>query len=145
MLSARQILEATGGSIITDDTGVPRTAALFSGDFFFSGLSIDSRTIGQGELFLALKGDRFDGHDFVQDALKTGAGAIVSSGRPVRHAAGKCTILVEDTLFALHAIAHYIRNQFSGSVIGVVGSNGKTTTKELIASVLGVKLNVLKT
>lgn len=145
MLSARQILDATGGSIITDDTAGPRTAALFSGDIFFSGLSIDSRTIGKGELFLALKGDRFDGHDFVQDALKTGAGAIISSGRPVRHAAGKCTILVDDTLYALHAIARSIRKQFGGSVIGVVGSNGKTTTKELIASVLGVNLNVLKT
>ncbi len=145
MLSARQILDATGGSIITDDTAGPRTAAQFSGDIFFSGLSIDSRTIRQGELFLALKGDRFDGHDFVQDALKTGAGAIISRVRSVRHAAGKSTILVDDTLFALHAIAHSIRKQFGGSVIGVVGSNGKTTTKELIASVLGVNLNVLKT
>ncbi len=123
----------------------PGQTALLSGDIFFSGLSIDSRTISQRELFLALKGDRFDGHDFVQDALKTGAGAIISRTRPVRHAAGKCTIIVDDTLFALHAIAHSIRKQFGGSVIGVVGSNGKTTTKELIASVLGVNLNVLKT
>ncbi|HXW68789.1 MAG TPA: UDP-N-acetylmuramoyl-tripeptide--D-alanyl-D-alanine ligase [Dissulfurispiraceae bacterium] len=145
MLGARQILEATGGAIITDDTAVPLTAAQFSEDIFFTGLSIDSRTIREGELFLALKGDRFDGHDFVQDALKTGAGAIISHGRPVRHAAGKSTILVDDTLSALHAIAHFIRKKFGGSVIGVVGSNGKTTTKELIASVLGVKLNVLKT
>src|SRR5208282_4573217 len=145
MLSARQILAATGGSIVTDAAAGPRTAEQFSGDVFFSGLSIDSRTIRQDELFLAIKGDRFDGHDFVQDALKTGAGAIISRGRPARHAAGKCTIIVDDTLFALHAIAHYIRKQFGGSVIGVVGSNGKTTTKELIASVLGVNLNVLKT
>src|SRR5208337_49927 len=145
MLSARQILDATGGSIITDDAAVPRTSAQFSRDIFFSGLSIDSRTISQGELFLALKGDRFDGHDFVQDALKTGAGAIIGRDRPVRHAAGKCTILVDDTLFALHAIARSIRKQFGGRVIGVVGSNGKTTTKELITSVLEVNLNVLKT
>jgi len=145
MLSARQILDATGGSIITDETAGPRTATQFSGDIFFSGLSIDSRTIRQGELFLALKGDRFDGHDFVQDALRTGAGAIISRGSSVRHAAGKSIILVEDTLVALHAIAQSVRKQFGGSVIGVVGSNGKTTTKELIASVLGVNLNVLKT
>ena len=145
MLSARQILDATGGSIIRDETEGPRTAAQLTEDIFFSGLSIDSRTIRQGELFLALKGDRFDGHDFVQDALKTGAGAIISRGRRVSVAAGKSTILVDDTLFALHSIAHSIRKQFGGSVIGVVGSNGKTTTKELIASVLGVNLNVLKT
>src|SRR5208283_5409971 len=108
MLSARQILDATGGAIITDDSAGPRTAAQFSQDICFSGLSIDSRTISQGELFLALKGDRFDGHDFVRDALKTGAGAIVNRGRTVRHTAGKCTILVDDTLFALHAIARHI-------------------------------------
>ncbi len=145
MLSARRILDATCGSIITDDTARPRTAAQLSEDILFSGISIDSRTVREGELFLALKGDRFDGHDFVQDALKTGAGAIISHGRAVRHAAGKSTILVGDTLLALHAIAHSIRKQFGGSVISVVGSNGKTTTKELIASVLGVNLNVLKT
>jgi UDP-N-acetylmuramoyl-tripeptide--D-alanyl-D-alanine ligase len=145
MLSARQILDATGGSIITDDIEWPRTSAQVTEDIPFSGISIDSRTIRQGELFLALKGDRFDGHDFVKDALKTGAGAIISRSGHVRHAAGKSTILVDDTLVALHAIAHSIRKQFVGSVIGVAGSNGKTTTKELIASVLGVNLNVLKT
>ena len=122
MLSARQILEATGGSIITYDNEEPREEAQLREDILFSGLSIDSRTIRQGELFLAIKGDRYDGHDFVQDALKTGAGAIISRGRRVRVAAGKSTILVDDTLSALHAIAHSIRKQFGGSVIGVVGS-----------------------
>lgn len=151
MLSAREILAATGGSIITGDTAGPRTAAQFTGDVRFSDISIDSRTVRQGELFLALKGDRFDGHDFVGNALDSAAGAVVNrnwiSAKAFGPAwgAGKSIILVEDTLLALHAIALSVRKQFSGSVIAVVGSNGKTTTKELISSVLGVTLDVLKT
>jgi len=145
MLSAGRILEATGGLIATADTAGPIMAEKLPEDIFFRGLSIDSRTIREGELFLALKGDRFDGHDFVQDALRTGAGAIISHDRPVKYVAGKIIILVDDTLLALHRIARSIRRHFRGSVIAVVGSNGKTTTKELIASILGVKLKVLKT
>ncbi|MBF0557591.1 MAG: UDP-N-acetylmuramoyl-tripeptide--D-alanyl-D-alanine ligase [Nitrospirae bacterium] len=145
MLSARKILEATGGSIATADREGPITADMLPDDIFFEGLSIDSRTIREGELFLALKGDRFDGHDFVQAALKTGAGAIVSPGKPVGPVTGKIIIFVDDTLAALHRISRSLRQSFTGSVIAVIGSNGKTTTKELIASILGVKLKVLKT
>ncbi len=145
MLSAGRILEATGGYIATADMDGPRPVEMLPEDIYFVGLSIDSRTIREGELFLALKGDRFDGHDFVQDALKTGAGAIISPGKPVRTPAGKIIILVDDTLLALHRIARSIRQLFNGSVIAVVGSNGKTTTKELISSIFGAKLNVLKT
>ncbi|MBF0507137.1 MAG: UDP-N-acetylmuramoyl-tripeptide--D-alanyl-D-alanine ligase [Nitrospirae bacterium] len=151
MLSARQILTETGGSIITGDKEGPCTAAQFAGDILFQDISIDSRTICQGELFLALKGDRFDGHDFIQDAIKTGAGAVVGSNwitpeKPkISLGADKCIIIVDNTLLALHAMARSIRKQFGGSVVGVIGSNGKTTTKELIASILGINLNVLKT
>jgi UDP-N-acetylmuramoyl-tripeptide--D-alanyl-D-alanine ligase len=157
MISARQILEATGGSIITGDNAKPRTASQFADDIFFAGVSIDSRTIRAGELFLALKGDRFDGHDFLQNAIKLGGGAIISrdharkvgvegySGILTVPGVGKSIILVDDTLAALHAIAHSIRTHFAGNVVAVAGSNGKTTTKELISSILGVRLNVLKT
>ncbi len=150
MLSARQILTETGGSIITGDKAGLRTAAQFAGDILFQDISIDSRTIRRGELFLALKGDRFDGHDFVHDALKTGAGAVVAGDWIIPEktellGADKCIIIVDDTLLALHGLARSIRKQFGGSVIGVIGSNGKTTTKELIASILGINLNVLKT
>lgn len=145
MLSARRILEATGGAIATADMARPAPAEALQEDLFFGGLSIDSRTIKEGELFLALKGDRFDGHDFLQDALRTGSGAIISHGKGAVSAAGKLIIIVDDTLLALHRIARSIRQNFGGSVIAVAGSNGKTTTKELITSIIGIKLNVLKT
>lgn len=157
MLSARQILEATRGSIITGGSAKPRTAVQLFEDIFFPGVSIDSRTIRPGELFLALKGDRFDGHDFIQNALRLGAGAVISrafatissgEGNPAESTIlgrGKSLILVDDTLAALHDLARSIRKQFGGSVVAVAGSNGKTTTKELLASILGVRLNVLKT
>lgn len=136
MLNIKDIVEATGGRVISTSAAD------------FSGVSIDSRTIKQGELFIALKGDRFDGHDFLSDALKTGNGAIVNSSWFMAHNLDfddKIIILVEDTLLALHNLARYRRNKFNGNVIGVVGSNGKTTTKELISSILSAKLSVLKT
>lgn len=149
MLSARQILEDTGGAIMSAGEAFPLTTAQLAADVFFPAISIDSRTIGQGELFLALKGDRFDGHDYVRDALRTGAGAIVSNEwmykSTIFWGGDKSVILVDDTLAALHALARSIRKRFIGRVISVVGSNGKTTTKELIASILGIKFKVLKT
>ena len=73
MLSIRDIIKATGGSIVVE------------GDAEFTGVSIDSRTIKSEELFIALKGDRFDGHDFLSDALKVGNGAIVNSSQFTVH------------------------------------------------------------
>ncbi|MBA4348377.1 MAG: UDP-N-acetylmuramoyl-tripeptide--D-alanyl-D-alanine ligase [Thermodesulfovibrio sp.] len=135
MLNVMDIIKATGGK------------AFFKTESVFSGVSIDSRTIKEGELFIALKGDRFDGHDFVNDSLKVGSGAIVDSKFNNQNLKfkDKTVILVDDTLTALHHLARYMRKGFSGTVIGVVGSNGKTTTKELISSILSTKLHVLKT
>jgi UDP-N-acetylmuramoyl-tripeptide--D-alanyl-D-alanine ligase len=136
VLKIKEILEATGGTLVSEG---PRQSA---------DMSIDSRTIGEGELFLALKGERFDGHDFVETALRVGAGAVVSRQWFASHSPsteGKTIIAVEDTLQALHDIARDIRKRFRGPVLAVIGSNGKTTTKELISSILGTKLNVLKT
>ncbi|BCB95853.1 UDP-N-acetylmuramoyl-tripeptide--D-alanyl-D-alanine ligase [Dissulfurispira thermophila] len=136
MLNIGDIIKATGGSIVV------------KGDAEFTGISIDSRTIKDGELFIALKGDRFDGHNFTMDALKSGAGAIVSNLQFIAQdvvANNRTIILVDNTLLALHNLARYMRKKFKGHVIGVVGSNGKTTTKELISSILSIRLNVLKT
>lgn len=114
------------------------------------GYSIDSRTIAAGELFFAVKGDRLDGHDFVASALASGAVAAVVSNRWVVPAEVDETRLLkvadcEDcVLNALQKLAHAVRRDWGGRVIGVTGSAGKTTTKEAIAQVLAAKFNVLK-
>ncbi len=122
---------------------------VLNGIHSFNGVSIDSRTIQEGELFIALRGKRFDGHDFLQEALKIGSGAIVSvsvTGDEIEtgHLQGKTIVSVEDPLKALQSIAYYIRLKRNIPVIGITGSNGKTTTKELIASILNTKYRVLK-
>lgn len=100
---------------------------------FYSGISIDTRTLRPGDLFFALRGPRFDGHAFLAQASQKGASAaVVSSSGP--HAGP--VIMVPDTLHALHRLAHWYRSQFSHPVVAVTGSAGKTTTKECIATVL---------
>jgi UDP-N-acetylmuramoyl-tripeptide--D-alanyl-D-alanine ligase len=110
------------------------------------GVSIDSRTIKPGQLFIAIKGENFDGHDFIASAISRGAAAIIAEDahrvKTEVHAAA--IIVVKDTLNALMQLAAYHRQRFSIPVIAVTGSNGKTTTKDLIASVLAQRLNVLK-
>ncbi len=94
----------------------------------------DSRKVTPGCLFVAIKGEKFDAHDFLDDVVKQGAAAIV-----VQHVAGTLAIpalVVPDTRIALGEIAYYWRSQFSVPLIAVTGSNGKTTVKEMIASVL---------
>lgn len=110
----------------------------------FTGVSTDSRTINAGDIFIALKGDRFDGHDFVYKALEKCNCALVSfpPSMPVR---GKTIIHVENTLKALHDIARSLRLRSSASVIGITGTNGKTTTKELVSSVFVQRHKILKT
>ena len=110
----------------------------------FEGFSIDSRSVREGEVFIALKGSRFDGHDFIQDAFKNGAIGVISE-REVEPPEGKFVIKVESTFKALQRIASYKRRSFKGKVIGVAGSAGKTTTKELIAYLLSQKGKVFKT
>ncbi|MDX9714075.1 MAG: UDP-N-acetylmuramoyl-tripeptide--D-alanyl-D-alanine ligase [Dissulfurispiraceae bacterium] len=114
----------------------------------FSGVSIDSRTAVDGELFIPLCGDRFDGHDFLQNALKSASGALVSRSYADKAGfdfKGKTIIVVEDTLRALHDLAHARRAAFSGAVVAVVGSNGKTTTKEITSAVLSSQFRVHRT
>jgi UDP-N-acetylmuramoyl-tripeptide--D-alanyl-D-alanine ligase len=114
------------------------------------GYSIDSRTIGAGELFFAVKGDRFDGHGFVASALTNGAvAAVVSNAWLVPAEVDETKLLrvaeCEDCILAaLQGLAHAVRRDWGGRVIGVTGSAGKTTTKEAVAQVLGARFKVLK-
>ena len=112
------------------------------------GVSTDSRTIRENELFFALAGPNFDGHNFVVDAFKRKAvGAVVASGRTAKTAAAVAEagvpgalIEVDDPLRALGRLAVYHSEQLSADVIVVVGSNGKTTTKAMIDHILGGRL-----
>jgi UDP-N-acetylmuramoyl-tripeptide--D-alanyl-D-alanine ligase len=105
-------------------------------DAGFSAVSTDSRSIQPGELFIALKGERFDAHAYVADVLSRGAaGALVESAFVAQHP-GQPLIGVVDTRHALAALAAHWRARFTIPVIGVVGSNGKTTSKEMCAAIL---------
>jgi UDP-N-acetylmuramoyl-tripeptide--D-alanyl-D-alanine ligase len=116
------------------------------------GYSIDSRSIGAGELFFAVKGERVDGHDYMEAAIANGAVAAVVSMRWLAPAEfDECLLLrvpdeCEDcVLDAMQKLAHAVRKHWGKRVIGITGSAGKTTTKECVAAVLGTKFNVLKT
>lgn len=112
---------------------------------FFSAITTDSRKVRKGDLFFALTGPRFDGHNFVTQAYQKGAsGAVVCKGRRVRGRKGRWLFAVDDTLWALGSTAADWRRQFTIPVIGITGSNGKTTTKEWIANVLATRYRVLK-
>jgi UDP-N-acetylmuramoyl-tripeptide--D-alanyl-D-alanine ligase len=109
-------------------------------------ISTDTRSIEPGDCFIALRGERFDGHDFVEDAVLKGASTvIVQSGRtPVSIPEDILVIEVPDTLYALGELARYHRRSHPIPLVGITGSNGKTTTKEMIASILNQKNQVLK-
>jgi UDP-N-acetylmuramoyl-tripeptide--D-alanyl-D-alanine ligase len=110
-----------------------------------SGYSIDSRTIGAGQLFFAVKGERLDGHDFVEPALNRGAvAAVVRRDQLGRYSSSARLLGVEDTLVALQKLATAVRKLWGKPLVGVTGSAGKTTTKEAIAHVLASRFRVLK-
>src|SRR5690348_10134185 len=107
------------------------------------GYSIDSRTIQPGELFFAVKGEKMDGHDFVQQAIEKGAiAAVVSKEKALPSSLP--LIRVDDTLVALQTLATAVRKLWGKPLVGVTGSAGKTTTKEAIAHVLATRLKVHK-
>jgi len=131
LLTADEIIKATGGELLTE------------GSKPFSGVSIDSRTIEEGELFFALRGERFDGHEFLNDALLKGRGAVVDS-RSAEMPKDRVIIYVKDTLKALQDFAHFLRMKLDIPVVAITGSNGKTTTKEMLYSVLSGSFKTLK-
>jgi UDP-N-acetylmuramoyl-tripeptide--D-alanyl-D-alanine ligase len=112
-----------------------------------AGVSIDSRTVRAGELFIAIHGPRHDGHDHVAGALELGAlAAVVAEAQLARYSDGvrsRC-IPVPDTFEALKQLARAVRQAWGGKIAGVTGSVGKTTTKEILAALLGAKLRILK-
>jgi UDP-N-acetylmuramoyl-tripeptide--D-alanyl-D-alanine ligase len=109
------------------------------------GYSIDSRTVGPGQLFFAVKGERLDGHDFVEQALGKGASAaVVRKDQLGRYPEKTRLLAVEDTLVALQTLATAVRKVWGKPLVAVTGSAGKTTTKEAIAHVLSARFRVLK-
>ena len=138
VFSLKDILKATAGKLVS---GAAETT--------FYGISTDSRLINKGNLFIALKGDKFDGHDFASTVLKEGAAGIMAHDEKkisqIKDDKKFVVIKVVDTLFSLGELAHEWRKRFSIPVIGLTGSSGKTTTKEMIAAIISRKKNILKT
>ncbi|NLJ99900.1 MAG: UDP-N-acetylmuramoyl-tripeptide--D-alanyl-D-alanine ligase, partial [Clostridia bacterium] len=114
-------------------------------DVLFKGVSTDTRDLTPGEAFFALKGENFDGHDFVQEAFNNGA-AVAVVEQSIGHISEDYPIIkVGSTLQALQKLAEWWRRRFDIPVIGITGSSGKTTTKDILSSILEVKMNVHKT
>lgn len=122
----------------------------FTTDREATGYSIDSRTLAAGDLFFAVIGERVDGHDYVAAALANGAvAAVVSSHWLAPDEMDACKLLrvpeSEDcVLRAMQTLAHRVRRHWAGRVIGITGSAGKTTTKEMVAEVLATRFRVLR-
>ncbi|MBI4752911.1 UDP-N-acetylmuramoyl-tripeptide--D-alanyl-D-alanine ligase, partial [Candidatus Desantisbacteria bacterium] len=137
-ISVAEILIAIGGELVCGDKGQ-----------VISGVSTDSRQILPDQLFIALKGENFDGHGFIGQVIDRGAAGVVFSDEFLTQTGmsvlqGGCAIRVEDTLIALGQIAAYCRNKFDIPIIGITGSNGKTTTKEMLGDVLSKQWRVLR-
>lgn len=131
-LTLAQIAEACGGTLIGGNEAKEYTV---------TGVEIDSRRVKAGDLFVAIPGEKVDGHKFIPDVLKKGAYALSQQSLDVDGA----YILVEDTVTAMKRLARFYRNTLDIKVVGITGSVGKTSTKEMIASVLGTKFRVHKT
>ncbi len=134
------VLDATGGACL-----------LGSRQRRFSGVSIDSRRIGERELFVAIQGDHHDGHDYLDEVAARGAGGVVVEEGRLRHSldplqkAGLVAIVVFDTRVALGDLARYQRRRAALPIVAITGTNGKTTTKDMAALVCGRTLQVLAT
>ena len=133
-LSLLQIMEVTGGGEV-GGTQVGNT---------FSTFHTDSREVSQGGVFFALRGAEMDGHRFVGDAIDRGAAAVVVDRR-MGIPSGIAEVVVADTWKALYLLASYVLDRVQPLVVGITGSNGKTSTKEMVAAVLGTRFNVLRT
>ena len=131
--TVREICDAVGGTLLqSSEVSVTR-------------VSTDSRSIPEGALFVPLVGERFDGHAYIGKALESGAAGCLTARTPDALLPGKFYIQVSDTRLALKALALWYRGRFALPVVQVTGSAGKTTTKEMIACVLGRRFCTLKT
>jgi len=133
MLRCEEILKATGGELLSGDINAE-----------ISNVSTDSRKISPGDIFIPIEGERFDGHDFIKSAFELGATAAIThrDAEPVKDGV---LIRVGNTLKALGDIAGYYRSKFNIPIVGITGSVGKTSTKDMVACVLGRRFKVLKT
>ena len=132
--TVRELCAAVGGTLLQGDE-----AALVTG------VTTDSRAAADGQLFIPLTGERFDGHAYIDSALSAGAAGCLTARVPETMRAGKFYVQVADTRLALAALASWYRSRFALPVVQITGSAGKTTTKEMVASVLAQKYNTLKT
>jgi UDP-N-acetylmuramoyl-tripeptide--D-alanyl-D-alanine ligase len=132
MLTVQEIKQATRALSVSGDVAAT-----------VKGFSINSRTITKGEAFIAIRGPKFDGHDFIKDAMAQGAAAVIVS-RKIPGLKNIPIVQVRDTTKALGHIAAFYRRKFTISVVAITGSTGKTTTKEMVAAVLAKKYKVLK-
>lgn len=124
--------------------GIVGSVKAVKGGVEVRGVSTDTRTLKPGDLYVALKGDQFDGHDFVEQAFEKGAAGALVHSRFTFSFYDELLISVPNTLAALQKMAEAYRSQFTIPVIGITGSNGKTTTKEMISEVLSEKFKVAK-
>ena len=129
-LTIKEITKACNGKFIGDDDTLEVTS-----------YSKDTRTIKKGDCYVAIKGETFDGNDFLDKARDLGASCAIAS----KVVDNLPTILVDDTILAIQKLATYVRDKSNAFVIGITGSAGKTSTKDMIASVLSEKYKVLKT
>ena len=135
-MTIREILDAVDGSLLGDFGDLNRTV---------SRVETDSRTIHPGSLFIPLVGERFDGHAYIHSALEGGAAGCFTQRERDSYLPGKIYIKVKSTHKALRDLAKYYKSKFPVPVVAITGSVGKTTTKDMVAAVLGEKYNVLKT
>lgn len=135
-MTVKELLEATGGRLMGGSQDVNKE---------FTGVKTDNRECTAGDLFIAIVGEKNDAHRFIPGALEKGAAGCLISREPESYEADRFYVLVKDTTLALGDLARCYRGKFHIPVIGVTGSVGKTTTKDMIAAVLSARFNVLKT
>lgn len=131
--TVKELCAAVGGTLLRESGAV------------VTQVSTDSRSIPAGALFVPLVGERFDGHDYLDAALERGAAGCLTAKKPAALLKDKFYIQVSDTLEALKALAAWYRAKFDIPMVQVTGSAGKTTTKEMIAALLGQRFSTLKT
>ena len=135
-MTVKDLLEATGGRLAGPAADL---------NMSFTGVKTDNRVCEKGDLFIAIVGETNDGHRFIPGALEKGAAGCLISREPDRYEEDRFYVLVRDTTLALGDLARYYRARFRIPVVGVTGSVGKTTTKDMIAAVLSARFRVLKT